>query len=43
MSSAGVSQAKTAKALKLDQKEGAKEDRKLDRMAAEAQAFLLNN
>ena len=34
---------KTAKGLKIDQKMDAKEDRKLDKIAAEAQAFLLSN
>ena len=34
---------KTAKALKFDTKNDAKEERKLDKLAAEAQAFLLSN
>ena len=36
-------ESKTSQKLKFDSKEDAIEDRKLDRMAAEAQAFLLNN
>ena len=38
-----TSGAKTAKSLKYDQKLDAQEDKKLNRMAAEAQAFLLKN
>lgn len=43
MSSKMMSEAKTATAMKVAGKAEAKEDRKLDKLAAEAQAFLLNN